>query len=104
MKSFLLNFVSRALVFTAVCSALPACRTDAEAVCDYKCECEGCSNADLDNCYWRSEDDEIDADRRGCIDLHDELRACEYETGVCRGAKWDTACGPEKDRYKNCMD
>jgi hypothetical protein len=42
------------------------------------------------------------ADYRGCVDLYDELLDCEDETGVCRGADWESACGPEKDRFKNC--
>jgi hypothetical protein len=104
MKSIFQTFVSRAFVLAAVSLALPACRSDAEAVCDYKCECEGCSDVALDNCYYGAEDEAIVADRRGCIDLYDELQACEYETGFCKGSDWDTACGPEKDRFKNCMD
>jgi hypothetical protein len=104
MKNFLQNFVSRALVLAAVSLALPACRSDAEAVCDYMCECEECSDADLDNCYWNSDDDVIEADRRGCTDLYDELYACEYATGVCSGFDWDTDCGPERYRYSDCMD
>ncbi|HRI64425.1 MAG TPA: hypothetical protein PK156_09300, partial [Polyangium sp.] len=83
--------------------ALPGCRSDAEAVCDYKCDCEGCSDAQLDDCYLGEIDKEREADNKGCLDFYDELKACEYDTGLCKaGNEWDTACKTEKERYDNC--
>jgi hypothetical protein len=82
---------------------VPGCRTDAEAICDYKCECEGCSASQLDDCYFGELDKEREAEGRGCLDFYDELKACEYDTWRCTsGNDFDTACGPEKDRYDNC--
>jgi hypothetical protein len=104
MKSLLQNLVSRVFVLAAVTLALPACRSDAEAVCDYKCECEGCNDVAVDDCYWKSDNEARDADNKDCIDLYDELQACEYETGFCSGSDWKTSCGVEHDRFKNCMN
>ena len=91
------------LVFSLITLGLPACSTDAEAVCEAKCECERCSDVMLDDCYFDAEDKEREADRVGCLDLWDELKACEYDTGICRSSgDWDTNCDPEKQRWDNC--
>lgn len=79
------------------------CQSDAEAVCDLKCDCEGCSSFQLDDCYDNAGDDERNADFYGCLDYYDDLKACEYDTGYCKGGfDWDTNCKVEKERYDNC--
>ncbi len=84
-------------------TGLTACQSDGEAVCDLKCDCEGCSDFDRDNCYDDVDDNARDADYRGCLDLYDDLKACEYDTGYCKGgADWETSCKTEKERYDNC--
>ena len=104
MKTLLLSPILR--VLTTICiftMALPACRTDAEAVCDYKCECEGCSDQALDNCYFDAVDKEREADNKGCLDYYDDLQACEYDTWFCKsGNDFETSCKAEKDRYDSC--
>jgi len=98
-----INPIRAALVLSMLAFGLPACRTDAEAVCDLKCDCEGCSNAMLDDCYYSADSKEREADRAGCLDLWEDLKACEYDTGVCRSnADWDTNCSVEKQRWENC--
>lgn len=81
---------------------LPSCSSVEEDICDAKCDCEGCSDASYDLCLSEQDSDFREADFRGCIDLYDDLAACEDQTGVCKGAHWETSCGPEKDRFKNC--
>jgi len=83
---------------------LPACSTAEEDLCDAKCECEGCSDVGYDACLFDRDEDFREADFRGCGELYDELIDCENATGVCRGADFDSACGPEKERLKNCKD
>jgi hypothetical protein len=96
---------SSILVAFSLAALLPACASDAEAVCDAKCECENCGPAAYDNCLAEADGDEREADYRGCLDFYDELKACEYETGFCKGpGDFDTGCGPEKDRLKTCQD
>ena len=100
LRSPILRLLTTISIFTF---ALPACRTDAEAVCDYKCECEGCSNQTLDDCYFDALDKEREADGKGCLDYYDVLKACEYDTSFCKsGNDFETSCKSEKDRYDSC--
>jgi hypothetical protein len=104
MKTLLSSPVLRVLMTIGLFTfALPGCRTDAEAVCDNKCECEGCSDQSLDDCYFDALSKEREADGEGCLDFYDELKACEYDTGFCKsGNDYETACKTEKERYDNC--
>jgi hypothetical protein len=79
-----------------------ACSTVEEDLCDAKCECEGCNDVSYDICVNEHDADFRNADFRGCLDLYDDWIDCQDETGVCKGADWDTSCGPEHDRFKNC--
>ena len=103
MKNLLLSALRPFVVLGLLSAALPACRSDAEAVCDMKCDCEGCGRRQLDDCYWKDDNDEREADRKRCLDYWEELQACEYETGTCRpGARWETNCKWERDRWNDC--
>ena len=104
MKSLLRSHFLHAVMTMGLCALItPGCRTDAEAVCDYKCDCEGCSNQQLDDCYYGELSKEREADSKGCLDLYDELKACEYDTEYCKpDHHLETSCKPEKDRYDNC--
>ncbi|MDI1479457.1 hypothetical protein [Polyangium sp. y55x31] len=102
MKNLLLSSIRPLFLLGFLAAALPACSTDAEAVCELKCDCEGCSPGQLDDCYRHIDNEEIEADRRGCLDYWDELQACEYDTGRCGGSDWSTSCKNEKERWDNC--
>lgn len=104
MKTLLESSLLRAFTLIGLFTiALPACRTDAEAVCDDKCACEGCSNAQVDDCYYDAQNKEREADAKGCLDYYDELKACEYDTAFCKSnAEFETSCKAEKERYDNC--
>jgi hypothetical protein len=104
MKTLLRSSLLGVVMTMGLCMlVVPGCRTDAEAVCDYKCDCEGCSDQALDDCYFHEQSDEREADNKGCLDYYDELKACEYDTWFCKsGNDFETSCGTEKDRYNNC--
>lgn len=102
MKNLLLSSIRPLLLLTLLTAALPACSTDAEALCELKCDCEGCSPSQLDDCYYKADNEARDADRWGCLDYWDDLQACEYDTARCDGSDLKTSCGPEKDRWNNC--
>ncbi len=105
MKNLLLSSIRPLFLLTFLAAALPACSTDAESVCELKCECEGCGNAALDDCYFKAEDESIEADRRGCLDFWDDLQACEYDTGRCdSSSNWKTSCDYEKKRWDSCKN
>ncbi len=81
---------------------LPACSSVEEDLCDAKCECQGCNENDYRNCLNDHDEDLRAADYRGCLDLYDAWIDCQDATAVCRGADWDTSCGHEHERLKNC--
>lgn len=85
-------------------AALPSagCSSLEDDLCTAKCDCEGCSNADFDDCVSDYDVAATRADRNGCLDLYDDLLACRDDTGVCRGADWDTDCKVEKERFESC--
>jgi len=92
-----------ALLATAL-FVVPACSTE-ESLCDDKCDCEGCSDRQYDDCVHDYESDERAADNRNCLDLYDDLVDCRADTGYCDGGyDWETDCGREKDRLKDCID
>ena len=93
------------LRFSALCLALAVsgCGPVEEDVCDAKCECEGCSDREFDDCVFHHDDDFERADRNGCPELYDDLIACEDDTGRCSGSEWETSCKAEHDRFKNCV-
>lgn len=82
--------------------AAVACASDIESYCEDKIDCEGGTDRHIDECIFDLEDDEDKAYRLGCEDYWDDYMACRDETGVCRGADWDTDCGPEKKRLESC--
>jgi hypothetical protein len=74
-------------------------------VCGLRCECEGCSNRDYNDCIDNAELDARRSDQRGCFDFYDELLACESATYICRNDDhFETACGPERDRWQRCIN
>lgn len=74
-------------------------------ICAARCDCEGCSPRDYDDCLDRADDDARVADQRGCYRFYDEFVACQNATYSCRGGdKFETDCGSEFSRWKNCID
>ncbi|HSO00651.1 MAG TPA: hypothetical protein VLS89_20305 [Candidatus Nanopelagicales bacterium] len=89
----------------AAALASTGCGTLEADLCDLKCDCEGCSDFEYDECLDKYDDDLRDAEREGCEDLYDDLLACEDDTGDCSGGgEWDTRCSDEKDDFKDCVD
>lgn len=90
-------------VALALCAALPACTSDAEAVCDMKADCERLSDGQHTDCLNEADSRAVEADRLGCTDYYDELKACEAATGYCKSnLEWETNCKTEKDRWEAC--
>lgn len=94
---------NRTSALVAFAASILGCSSLAEDLCDAQCECEGCSDADYEDCVVGYDQDESAADRRDCLDLYDDLVACRDDTGVCRGADFETDCKPERGRLKNCV-
>ncbi len=100
MRATLLSLALFALPFTHAVG----CTSLEEDVCDARCDCRGCSDRDYDNCLDDYDRDFRSADNQGCPDLYDELVTCQQQTYVCRGTDFDTSCGNERERLKNCID
>jgi hypothetical protein len=74
-------------------------------ICDDRCDCEGCSVASYDDCYFEADDDAAFADRRGCYNLYDAFIACQEITGFCeRGRDYRTDCAIERDKWRRCVE
>ena len=64
--------------------------------CDDRCDCQGCSDADYDDCVDEAEDVESEAIDEGCDDEYDDVAACFEDTGECRHEDvWDVDCDDE---------
>lgn len=94
--------------FPWICAGLvtllaSGCDTES-SLCDFKCDCESCSDREYDDCLFSYDDQERDADREGCLDLYDDLVACQDDTARCSGRDFETDCGREKGSLKDCID
>lgn len=87
-------------------AAVPGCGGPSGAsICDAKCQCEGCSTVDYNNCRAQADSNETLTAQLGCGPYLDDLLACQDSTGVCvAGHDWQTSCGVQKDRWENCVD
>lgn len=93
------------MLFVSAGLTLPlACTSDAEDFCDLKCACEGCTDYDFDRCVIDYDRDADFADRRGCYDFYDAYVACVQDFAVCRNRDFDDGCGPERKRWRDCVD
>jgi hypothetical protein len=95
----------RFLSLAAACAGLmlTACSSTEEDLCDDKCACEGCSDFQYNDCLADYDNDERNAEFWGCEDFYEEWIDCRDATWICRGADFDTACGLERERYRNCV-
>lgn len=75
-----------------------------ENICSMRCDCEGCSPAEFDNCVADYAGDEQEASYRECLPQYDELLACQEATAFCKGHEFETSCKPERDRWKDCTE
>lgn len=104
MKHVALTVIRSLLALSLIVTGAVACTSDAEAVCEAKCDCSRCSDRELDDCYAETNSKEAAADRAGCLDFWDDLKACEADTGFCKAdGDLETSCKPEKDRYESCI-
>lgn len=92
------------IALAAATALLAACSSPEEDICDGKCGCEGCTSYEHAKCLQDLDAERAAADYRGCVPTYHDLAACEAATGTCVGGKWETACKPEHESYKACVD
>jgi hypothetical protein len=74
-------------------------------ICGARCDCEGCSTRDYDDCLDRADIDARVSDQRGCYRFYDDLLACENQTYICKnGNDFQTNCGSERSRWESCVN
>jgi hypothetical protein len=94
-----------ALVALGVGLGGAGCGGSIAAICEEMCDCEGCSEDELDECIDEGEDIERLADNEGCEDQFDEFVACTDDEAVCRGDDFEAdGCEQELDDLDDCVD
>ena len=91
-----------AYMLLAGCVAVSAC-DDEEDLCDAKCECEGCSSWEYDDCVYDYEATARDAEYWGCPDFYDDWVDCRQDTYFCRGTDFEDSCGHYRERLNDCI-
>jgi hypothetical protein len=82
-----------------------ACDDDEDDLCEAKCECQGCSARQYDDCLYDYENKARSAEFRNCYDFYDAWLACQADTHYCRnGHDFEDSCGPERHRLDDCID
>jgi hypothetical protein len=82
--------------------AVAAC-DDEEDLCDARCECEGCSPSQYDDCVYSYDRDARNAEFYRCEDYYDMWIECQHDTYICAGRDFETRCGWERDRFNDCV-
>ena len=85
---------------------LSGCGYSVADFCDDACDCEGCSDAEYDECIDDFEDAERKAEREGCDDQFDELMSCIDDEFRCvDGDDIDVdGCDDELENLEDCVD
>jgi hypothetical protein len=98
IQSAVLAMLLGAAAFASGCSSLSA------DLCDLKCDCEGCSDNQRDECVVEEDARADQSDVYDCADLHDDYVQCVVDNPVCDAADFrdPDACRTAKERRDNC--
>lgn len=90
------------LILASCAVGYGGCGASAESYCNARCDCNGCSDRDYEECLYDYDRDVDYADRRGCGPEWDEYAACveDYYAYDCGYGGY--SCGLEQNRYFNC--
>lgn len=84
---------------------LTACGPSASSICEAGCDCEGCSDNELEDCIDDIEDLERAAENEGCADQYDEYLSCVDDELRCDGDDVDIdGCEFEANSLGKCMN
>jgi hypothetical protein len=85
--------------------SLAGCGYSPADYCADRCDCEGCSDNELDDCVDNAEDFEERAADEGCEDQYDDLASCLGDEGTCRDGRWDEdGCEGEASDLGKCIN
>lgn len=73
-------------------------------LCDKVCDCQGCSDGELQSCYDQAERDELAAEQADCSSEYADLIACGNDAFECVDDKPDYGdeCTSEGFAYLGC--
>jgi len=92
------------LFASALTIAALGCGSSPSSICSEVCDCEGCSDTELDDCVDNLEDAEKKADDEGCGDQYSDLSACFADQLECRDGDIDAdGCDSEEDLLEDCL-
>jgi hypothetical protein len=104
MKLVSLSSLLAACLALGAPALLTGCGASVADYCEQLCDCEGCSDNELDECIDEGEDVQDDAEREGCDDQFDELISCLDDEAECRGDDFDAdGCESEEDNLDDCL-
>lgn len=98
-----MRFSSLALLI-ALLSPLAGCRDRIESICRQSCECQPCTDADLQDCMDRGAAAEQIAQKKNCDAKVDAYLACVDDHLSCQhgAGPGTTACSKEEDALSTC--
>jgi hypothetical protein len=89
----------------AAAVAVVGCGSSASSLCSDVCDCEGCSEAEQEDCVDEIEDAEKRAEDAGCEQQFDELVDCMDDQLECRDGQVDAdGCESETEDLAECSD
>ncbi len=93
------------LVTLGLALAATGCGGSASSICNDICDCEGCSDNELDECVDEIEDQQKEAEDEGCGDQASALLDCLGAELECRDSEVDLdGCNSEQEEINNCLD
>lgn len=79
------------------------CASDTTSYCEARCDCQGCSQREREDCTDDVEDAERLAEHEGCAAAYSSYVTCYVDEGVCsNGAFISSSCADEADALRAC--
>src|SRR5262249_13275579 len=75
-------------------------------LCDFYCECEGCTQKQYENCLSDGKGAVAEADKAGCSSQYDDYLSCVIQEAECQNDEHFTfdGCTIEEDALTKCGD
>lgn len=87
-----------------VSAVLTGCGTSIEDLCEEYCDCEGCSDAELDECIEEGQHMEEMAEDVGCGDEWDDYVDCISDHATCDNGDWEVEDESCEEEFESCED
>ena len=89
----------------ALLMALTSCGVSVEDLCEDMCDCEGCSDAELDECIEEGEAFEEAVDYYGCSSEFEDYMECIDDNAECLNGDWEVRNDEEcENTMESCDD